>query len=65
VALYRHPFGGLTALRWALAAAGVAAALAGWPRAALAAVAAGELAGRYLFYVTVVPLNVPGPWRRS
>ncbi|HET8617920.1 MAG TPA: DmsC/YnfH family molybdoenzyme membrane anchor subunit, partial [Acidimicrobiales bacterium] len=66
VTLYRHPFAGLTALRWALAAGGVALALAGvWPAAAFALVAAGELAGRYLFYVTVVPLNIPGPWRRQ
>jgi DMSO reductase iron-sulfur subunit len=66
VTLYRHPFGGLTALRWALAAAGVALALAGaWPAPAFALVVAGELAGRYLFYVTVVPLNIPGPWRRQ
>jgi hypothetical protein len=27
-------------------------------------VALGELAGRYLFYVTVVPLNMPGPHYR-
>jgi DMSO reductase anchor subunit/ferredoxin len=66
VALYRHPFAGLTALRWALAAGGAALALAGtWPTPAFALVAAGELAGRYLFYVTVVPLNIPGPWRRQ
>ena len=27
---------------------------------ALALVLAGEVVGRYLFYVTVVPLNMPG-----
>jgi formate dehydrogenase iron-sulfur subunit len=64
VTLYRHPFGRLTALRWALAAAGAGLAVAGWPLAGFALVAAGELAGRYLFYVTVVPLDIPGPWRR-
>ena len=65
VTLYRHPFGSLTALRWAAAAGGTGLALAGWPLAALAAVGLGELIGRYLFYVTVVPLNIPGPWRRG
>jgi formate dehydrogenase iron-sulfur subunit len=61
VALYRHPLGWLSALRWALAGAGAAAALvAEAPAAAFALVASGELAGRYLFYVTVVPLNIPG-----
>ena len=30
---------------------------------ALALVAAGELAGRYLFYVTVVPFSVAGSYR--
>jgi DMSO reductase iron-sulfur subunit len=61
VALYRHPLGWLTALRWSLAAGGVVAALA-WdaPIVAFALVVAAELAGRYLFYVTVVPLNIPG-----
>ncbi|HET6949330.1 MAG TPA: DmsC/YnfH family molybdoenzyme membrane anchor subunit [Acidimicrobiales bacterium] len=59
VALYRHPFAPLTALRWALAAGGVAMGWR-WPLAGCAAVVLGELAGRYLFYVTVVPLNMPG-----
>ena len=66
VTLYRHPFGWLTGPAlggWRPAAAGLA--LAGWPLAALAAVGLGELIGRYLFYVTVVPLNIPGPWRRG
>jgi formate dehydrogenase iron-sulfur subunit len=65
VTLYRQPFGGLTALRWAVAAGGALLALAGWPLAAVAAVGLGELIGRYLFYVTVIPLNIPGPWRRG
>jgi formate dehydrogenase iron-sulfur subunit len=63
VTLYRHPFGWLTAGRWALAAAGAAVGFR-WPAAGLALVALGELAGRYLFYVTVVPLNMPGPHYR-
>jgi hypothetical protein len=32
---------------------------AGWP-VALAIGASGELIGRYLFYVSVVPMNMPG-----
>jgi formate dehydrogenase iron-sulfur subunit len=63
VTLHRHPFGWLTAGRWALVAAGAAVGF-GWPAAGLALVALGELAGRYLFYVTVVPLNMPGPHYR-
>ena len=58
-ALYRHPFGGLTALRWVLALGGAAAAFASLP-VGLGLVVLGELTGRYLFYVTVVPLNIPG-----
>ena len=53
-----------TVLRWALTAGGIAVALAGSPPAALLPLAAGELIGRWLFYVTVVPLNMPGAfWR--
>ncbi len=63
VTLYRHPFGWLTALRWALVAAGAVAGFRA-PAVGLALVALGELAGRYLFYVTVVPLNMPGPHYR-
>jgi len=59
VALYRHPFGWLTALRWALALAGAVAGFA-WLPLGFALIATGELIGRYLFYVTVVPLNMPG-----
>jgi len=52
--------------RLALTAAGVVAALAGappppgpaWP-------AAGEVLSRWLFYVTVVPLDMPGAFRRT
>jgi DMSO reductase anchor subunit len=43
---------------------GAALAIAGHLELAAAVVAPGELAGRYLFYVTVVPLNMPGSfWR--
>jgi formate dehydrogenase iron-sulfur subunit len=59
VSLYRHPFGWLTVLRWALATAGAVAAFS-TPLGGFALVALGELIGRYLFYVTVVPLNIPG-----
>ncbi|MGH9259166.1 MAG: hypothetical protein ACRD08_04590, partial [Acidimicrobiales bacterium] len=59
VALYRHPFGWLTTARWALAVGGAAAGFS-WAPVGFALVASGELLGRYLFYVTVVPLNMPG-----
>ncbi|HEX6422379.1 MAG TPA: uroporphyrinogen-III synthase [Acidimicrobiales bacterium] len=47
----------LTAARWALAAGGAAAGLAGAHVAGFALVATGELIGRHLFFVTVVPLS--------
>jgi hypothetical protein len=43
---------------------GLALALQGLALPAFAFVAVGELLGRYLFYVTVVPLNVPGSFFR-
>jgi DMSO reductase anchor subunit len=54
-----------TVLRWLTALAGAATALAGGPAAvALVLLAGSELIGRWLFYVTVVPLNMPGAfWR--
>jgi formate dehydrogenase iron-sulfur subunit len=54
-----------TTVRVALAAGGAAAALLGAPvTLAAAAVAGGEVVGRWLFYVTVVPSNMPGSfWR--
>jgi DMSO reductase anchor subunit len=54
-----------TLARLALTAAGVAAAVTGAaPLVVLALLAGAELTGRWLFYVTVVPLNVPGSfWR--
>ena len=59
VALHRHPFGRLTAARWALVAGGAVVGFASAPLG-FVLVALGELTGRYLFYVTVVPLNIPG-----
>lgn len=47
---------------WAL---GAALAVAGLDLAALVPVIAAELLGRYLFYVTVVPLDMPGSFARS
>ena len=57
-------FRGWTALRWTLAAAALLTAISGLPLVALGLVAASELVGRWLFFVTVVPLNMPGSfWR--
>jgi formate dehydrogenase iron-sulfur subunit len=54
-----------TVARLLATALGVGAALAGAPAAvAFLAVATGEAIGRWLFFVTVVPLNMPGSfWR--
>jgi Fe-S-cluster-containing dehydrogenase component/DMSO reductase anchor subunit len=54
-----------TALRFATGLAGLAACAAGWPLAiGFVAIAVSELVGRWLFYVAVVPLNMPGAfWR--
>jgi DMSO reductase anchor subunit len=52
------------ALRWALTGAGITAALSGAALPAVALVVVSELVGRWLFFVTVVPLNMPGSfWR--
>lgn len=52
--------------RVAVTAAGAGLALAGGPSPVVAGLlAAGELAGRWLFYVTVVPLDMPGAFRRT
>ncbi len=58
-------FRGPTALRLATALAAVLGALVGAPMAAVFGLAAvSELVGRWLFYVCVVPLNMPGAfWR--
>ncbi len=54
-----------TVARVAAVAVAACAALAGaWPGVVFAALAAGEAIGRWLFFVTVVPLNMPGSfWR--
>ncbi len=57
-------FGPWTAARWAVTAVGIAAVAGGWVAAGFAALAIGELIGRWLFFVTVVLLNMPGAfWR--
>lgn len=57
-------FRGWCGLRWALALVGIAAALGGAVAVAVVALVAAELVGRWLFFVTVVPLNMPGSfWR--
>jgi formate dehydrogenase iron-sulfur subunit len=57
--------GPATAVRLAATAVGVAVGLAGGPAAVVfLALALGEIVGRWLFFVTVVPLNMPGSfWR--
>jgi Fe-S-cluster-containing dehydrogenase component/DMSO reductase anchor subunit len=57
-------FGRWTLARWTLSISGIGALLAGWTLAGWVAIAAGELIGRWLFFVAVVPLNMPGAfWR--
>ncbi len=60
-----HWFSIATSLRCAAAAAAMVAALVGAPLALVFVLVAGsELVGRWLFYVCVVPLNMPGAfWR--
>jgi DMSO reductase iron-sulfur subunit len=53
-------FGWLTSARVGAAVVASALALTGLIGPAIVVAALGELAGRYLFYVTVVPLNMPG-----
>lgn len=63
--LYMHRLRGWTVLRVVLAVAGGIAAVSGTPVAvAVVPLLAAELVGRWLFYVTVVPRNMPGSfWR--
>jgi DMSO reductase iron-sulfur subunit len=63
--LYVHRLRGWTLLRVALGVAGAIAAVAGSPiLVAVMPLLAAELVGRWLFYVTVVPRNMPGSfWR--
>jgi formate dehydrogenase iron-sulfur subunit len=58
-------FGPATAVRLTATAVGVGAGLAGRSAAVVfLALALGEVLGRWLFFVTVVPLNMPGSfWR--
>ncbi len=55
----------LSALAVVLALGGIAAGVAGPLLPAAVLVFGGELIGRYLFYVTVVPLDMPGSFYRS
>jgi DMSO reductase anchor subunit/ferredoxin len=55
----------LSALGVTLSVGGIVAAALGPLLLALGLVAGGELIGRYLFYVTVVPLDMPGSFQRS
>jgi len=64
--LYRHRLQGWTGLRVGLALAGLAALALGGMIVAALLIVAGEVVGRWLFYVTVVPANMPGSfWRRT
>lgn len=64
--LYRHRLSGWSALRLLLALGGIGALAAGLVTVALVLVLAGEVVGRWLFYVTVVPANMPGSfWRKA
>jgi Fe-S-cluster-containing dehydrogenase component/DMSO reductase anchor subunit len=66
VRLVLRRFRRLAALGAALSVGGVAAAAGGGPRPlAVGLVAGGELVGRYLFFVTVVPLDMPGSFHRG
>jgi DMSO reductase anchor subunit len=66
VGLYLHRLRSWTALRVALAAAALVAVAGGSPLAAAALGLGGEVVGRWLFYVTVVPANMPGSfWRHT
>jgi Fe-S-cluster-containing dehydrogenase component/DMSO reductase anchor subunit len=64
--LYLHRLRGWTLTRLALTAAGVAVLAEGSAALAAVALVAGEILGRWLFYVTVVPANMPGSfWRHA
>jgi formate dehydrogenase iron-sulfur subunit len=62
--LYWHRLRSWTVLRVVLAVAGLVVLAAGATVMAALLVLAGEVVGRWLFYVTVVPANMPGSfWR--
>jgi formate dehydrogenase iron-sulfur subunit len=64
VALEFGRFGGHTILRWLCVVAGCAAVAVGVPMAGFALLFAGEAVGRWLFFVSAVPSNMPGSfWR--
>jgi hypothetical protein len=64
--LARNTLRGWDLTRVATMTAGVLLALAGGPALGVAALlVVGELVARWLFYVTVVPLDVPGTFWRS
>ncbi|MEW6471953.1 MAG: DmsC/YnfH family molybdoenzyme membrane anchor subunit [Actinomycetota bacterium] len=65
VRLALRRFRNLSVLAGVLSVAGIVAAVSGPLLVALAFVAGAELIGRYLFYVTVVPLDMPGSFYRS
>jgi formate dehydrogenase iron-sulfur subunit len=65
VRLALRRFRNLTWLAGVLSVAGIISAAFGPLVLALACVAGAELIGRYLFYVTVVPLDMPGSFSRS
>jgi Fe-S-cluster-containing dehydrogenase component/DMSO reductase anchor subunit len=65
VRLALRRFRRLSVLGAALSVGGMVAAVGGPVVLALGLVAGGELIGRYLFYVTVVPLDMPGSFHRS
>lgn len=66
VELYLHRLRAWTVLRVLLALVGVAALVAGATALAAGALLVGEVVGRWLFYVTVVPANMPGSfWRHA
>jgi DMSO reductase anchor subunit len=64
--LYVHRLRAWTALRLGLVPAGLVALAVGAPVVTLVCLLAGEVVGRWLFYVTVVPANMPGSfWRHT
>jgi hypothetical protein len=65
VRLALRRFRDLSALGALLSLAGIVAAVAGPLAVAVALVFGGEVVARYLFYVTVVPLDMPGSFHRS
>jgi formate dehydrogenase iron-sulfur subunit len=64
--LYLHHLRGWTATRLACTISALACLALGAPLPAVVLLLAGEVIGRWLFYVTVVPANMPGSfWRHA